>query len=636
MSNKLRFAVEDAEIIDENPESQFAKARILAFSSEKNRHNMVCSEEVLKKTAPTIYNKPILYTYDELFDDFGTHAEPENTRIAGFVYPDSAEFVTDKDGRIGLSVLTAIWKRYAPKAISLFKRDKGKKKVSVEMELLDYRDNPDGTTDMLDFAYTGISILGDLITEASQGANIQVLSFSDEKKQYDEDYNKEFAFKYDGIDFTIPDEIKANAQKGLELSKSSGKGNSLALSIARYLSSNKEISPERVRQIHKFFKRNRRKDEEPEEVKLLWGGKDAISWSESLFKFMEEKDETAMAYYSKTVTFPYTKREDIPPSLRGIDPPITPEQASEIARQAEGIGSDDEKNGWAIAVANFKKRHKVVDGRWVKMGDAPGFAKENSENEDSLKVNTNETALVSSINAEHGGIDANKESERKRMSMEDEKEKDEALKKEEEKETPEEEKGETPEKEKEEKEKGIEKKLSLDAYLDVAATLAMLEEETEDREESVMMACDELKKGAEFADSGKVCAGLYAKACKMSSALKASLAKMAEIEEREKAYMAEVEELKKFKSDVEKQRFEFEVDTTLKEVENAVNMPKEEMSALKEKSAEFSMDNIEAWKNLVKARAFSFAAKKTDNVVKYGLPFAPSAEKVVNSPWKSK
>ena len=60
--NKYVFSVEDVTYEKEDKNSQFARMKILAFSTGANRHDMICSEEVLRKTASTIYNKPILYT----------------------------------------------------------------------------------------------------------------------------------------------------------------------------------------------------------------------------------------------------------------------------------------------------------------------------------------------------------------------------------------------------------------------------------------------------------------------------------------------------------------------------------------------------------------------------------------------
>ena len=61
LTRKINFEIEDAQILDENVNSQFADARLRLFSSKINRHNMVCSEEVLKKTADTAYEKPIIF-----------------------------------------------------------------------------------------------------------------------------------------------------------------------------------------------------------------------------------------------------------------------------------------------------------------------------------------------------------------------------------------------------------------------------------------------------------------------------------------------------------------------------------------------------------------------------------------------
>ena len=53
---------------------------------------------------------------------------------------------------------------------------------------------------------------------------------------------------------------------------------------------------------------------------------------------------------------PYTSLDDINPAIRGIDPPVTLEQANKIAAMAESIADD---NGWAIAISAFKKGHVV-------------------------------------------------------------------------------------------------------------------------------------------------------------------------------------------------------------------------------------------------------------------------------------
>ena len=107
MGKHINFEVENFDVIGENPDSQFATAKVRAFSSGENRHSMTCEESVLQATAPSIFNKPILYSFSKLFQDFGTHTEPGEALIAGFVVPDSAEFERLPEGVPGTS-------RYGP------------------------------------------------------------------------------------------------------------------------------------------------------------------------------------------------------------------------------------------------------------------------------------------------------------------------------------------------------------------------------------------------------------------------------------------------------------------------------------------------------------------------------------------
>jgi len=52
---------------------------------------------------------------------------------------------------------------------------------------------------------------------------------------------------------------------------------------------------------------------------------------------------------------PWSKMEDVSDSVRGIDPPVTLEQANSIARVADALEAKGNKHAWAIAISNFKK-----------------------------------------------------------------------------------------------------------------------------------------------------------------------------------------------------------------------------------------------------------------------------------------
>jgi hypothetical protein len=61
---------------------------------------------------------------------------------------------------------------------------------------------------------------------------------------------------------------------------------------------------------------------------------------------------------------PYSKLADARiKELDGV--PLTLSQVNAIAAMADAIGSDSNKNGWAIAISNFKKTHSKSGGSWV-------------------------------------------------------------------------------------------------------------------------------------------------------------------------------------------------------------------------------------------------------------------------------
>jgi hypothetical protein len=327
--------------------------------------------------------------------------------------------------------------------------------------------------------------------------------------------------------------------------------------------------------VHKSNKFMNAKDETSDDyvAYMLYGGHNGRVWSDEICNKLDEIDNKQLSYFSEKVTFPYEKLKDINPALAGIEPPITLEQANAIARQADSIGAD--KGGWGIAIDHFKKSHKVEDGHWVK--------KENMSMEDEKEVKEEEMAVETPE-------DEKKEAEEEKKEQEEEKQ--------------------------EEKEESKEE-MSLDAYADVAAMLAMLVDETEAYTALAQEFSAEGKK-----DFAKMCNALYAKMCKMA--------------ENEKAYMAENTELKKFKADFEAKQFEAEVNYTMKEICESVEMPKDEQMALVDESKKFSLDTIDAWKNLAKSKAFSFAVKgkKVENETpKYALPWGAKSD-VKKSLWE--
>lgn len=296
MRRKITFEINHAdEIPSEDP--NFAIARVHAFSSGENRHEMECDIETLQRTAPTIYEKPVVFDYDRNLGDFRGHSsEPF---IAGFIVPDSAEFIELDDGRTGLTVIAKIWKRYSRKFMDVFSLDNSdERKVSVEMELFDFEENEEnGLLKMLDFAYTAVAVLGKFVSEASPDAHLKILSFTQQ-----EDKEKYFS-RYGSIDFSIPDDVKKNAQNGLELRSKHGRGGtSVGVSHARYLVKNKKISPQKARHMAKYFPRHEGEDFEDKTSNgwiawQLWGGNAGRSWSEKIVEQLNSADKKRSSLY---------------------------------------------------------------------------------------------------------------------------------------------------------------------------------------------------------------------------------------------------------------------------------------------------------------------------------------------------
>ncbi len=588
MIEKLSFAVENIEFLEEENNSQFAKLKIDAFASGNNRHSLFVSEETLKRTAPSILQKPIMWAYSQKNDDATDHASTEI--ICGFIPHDSPiEYRKLEDGRTMMSIIGKLWTRYSGKLTDIFKRDL-KKSVSVEMEVYEEEDETKyGIPEILNFCYTGITVLGDLVRPAIKGANAELVAFAaKEQKEYEEAYMQEFSNKYADIDFTIPKKIKENAKKSLEAYKGQNiHATSVTLAVARHIINSEKISIEKLKELVKFFNKKTLSDE----VYMgFYGGKEASKWCKGLFDAVEEIDNKQLSYFEEgeVITFPYKSKEDMNPALKGIDPPISVSQGNEIAKQADAIGGE---YGWPTAIKSWKSRNHVEDGKWVK----------NKLKEEEQFV---EDLEKKELMAEEKLPESETKPEEEKMSEEvnEEKPKEESMAEEKpsEEDKEEEKEGEDKEEGKEEVEdKPKEEKMSLDANLDVAAYLAYLENATEANEELVA----KYKTGESF-DYAKIFATSKEKMCRMAEDLEKA-------KEDNDAYMSmkeEFEALKQYKADREAKDFSFAVEAIIAEVSE--DMPKEEIDKIREISKKHTIETLSAFGNEVKAKAYAFSKEK--------------------------
>lgn len=604
MNKILKFDILNAEIVEELDISQFATVRVDAFSTGKTLHNTTCDFVALKKTASTIYEKPLIFEYDSRFGDFGSH-NAKTTIPAGFVVPNSAEFINATDGseRITLRVFVKIWKKYSGKFLKVFSDTHTKSKsVSVELEIINSEEAEDGLLNLLDWKYAAICALGDYVSGASPGANMELLSFAkDESKKYEQAYIAEFASRYDELDFKIPDEVKKNAQEGLDLHKKHGRGGtSVALSNARHITKNEFSQPEKVRSLAKHFTRHADDNLENKEGSKwiawqLWGGNEGLVWSRKLVESMDKIDRRKLAYFGQEgdeKDMPYKKISEINPALAGIEPKISLADANKIAKQADAIGGE---YGWPTAIKHFKDTHKIVDGKWIeKSKEEQKMADEELKKPEEMAVPIPETEKpVTELMAE----------------------------------TPPPEKPEEEKKEEEKEKKEEEKEFSFAGF---ANLIAYMEEEPEAEEEK--MAAEELKK--EKAVFATVVSGMYAKMCKMA-------AKVAQMAEEKVARDAEMSALKEFKANIEAQQKQFAIDETLRELDSRVIILDEARTEMLADAEKYSFAEINIWQNNCKAKSFDFALKteKSDKseIKRYAMPFTNLPKPANNgSVWPAK
>jgi hypothetical protein len=129
------------------------------------------------------------------------------------------------------------------------------------------------------------------VDPAFVGSHIEKFSIDDDslinlKQEYEL-----FAHRYTSLDFTIPKVIKKNVQEALELKI----GTSVGQAIARHFIKNEKSTPEKVRQISKYFNRH---SEESKDWNL-YGSHAGRKWSVELTEQMNELDEKRLSYMSQ-------------------------------------------------------------------------------------------------------------------------------------------------------------------------------------------------------------------------------------------------------------------------------------------------------------------------------------------------
>lgn len=188
MNEILKFSLNSMEFVDTVEDALFRKVRLKGFASGENAHTLPIDEDVLRRGALTVYNKPILWKYNPYTDDANAHDTDEVP--CGFI-PETTNKEANKlsfergaDGRLWMVINALIWTKYCGRLIEIFKRDGYKKDVSVEIVTQNDKEVFGDKPKVLDFVVAGITILGEWIDPACKGAEAEMLAFSADKQTY--------------------------------------------------------------------------------------------------------------------------------------------------------------------------------------------------------------------------------------------------------------------------------------------------------------------------------------------------------------------------------------------------------------------------------------------------------------------
>ena len=183
---KVRYAV-DASKIDIKPllEKEFLELSMRAISSANpNENKSWFTPESLEKGLKTFKNKPILGFFEN--EDFVSHNGQWNEdsetgmaywdtlgtkgeRILGLIRSeDEVKIVKDENGLSWICLTCALWTHYSYKQVKRLLKDAKRAKenggptkyISVEVDITDYEELPNGIMKINDFNLEGITILG--------------------------------------------------------------------------------------------------------------------------------------------------------------------------------------------------------------------------------------------------------------------------------------------------------------------------------------------------------------------------------------------------------------------------------------------------------------------------------------------
>ena len=191
MDKKIYFSIDDIQEVATEDSVEFAIARIAVLSTKENSHRVNITKEILERDGKSVLGKWVIADFDGT--DVTTHTQ--NTHIIGIVPTDAnIDFVENPDGSVTMFVDAIISKLYATEIYNLFKKHNFRN-VSVEMATANDVEKEDGSIDIDGLNIYSICVLGISVGGSCPDANMSITKFSEKSAEEYYQNTKSFSLK---------------------------------------------------------------------------------------------------------------------------------------------------------------------------------------------------------------------------------------------------------------------------------------------------------------------------------------------------------------------------------------------------------------------------------------------------------
>lgn len=200
---------------DEEAKFGLKKAKVIIMHEGTNRNNTHFSLKSIKKAEETIKNRPLL-GYIERDDDGEAKDFTDHRRVFKItkdgvsvyyleqplgVFPESCNPRYEDIGGVTHFVADCyIWENYSNEALSLIEDTNGEKQVSMEICLNESEELDNGVTDITDFTFMAVTILGDDVIQGMNGTCGLELFSNNEEGTNLEEFTKDITTKIKEIE----------------------------------------------------------------------------------------------------------------------------------------------------------------------------------------------------------------------------------------------------------------------------------------------------------------------------------------------------------------------------------------------------------------------------------------------------